>query len=155
MTMTLLEMLERGVKIFPEKTALIYQKFSLTYKMLYEKSTTLANFLIHIGLKKGQRVGLLLHKTPEAIISFLGVTSAGGIVFPIADNQIFTHIPFNFSFFSMILRCFPLIQWRFFPIQQKREKLSSLFTSRHFFQCFKLILIKLKRLDNENQILWI
>jgi long-chain acyl-CoA synthetase len=40
-----------------------------------------------MGLKKGDRVGLLLHKTPEAIISFLAVAAAGGVVFPVDYNQ--------------------------------------------------------------------
>jgi acyl-CoA synthetase (AMP-forming)/AMP-acid ligase II len=92
--MTLIEMMKRNVDLYPQKTALIYKDLEVSYEMLYEKSNTLSIFLIGIGLKKGERVGLLMHKTPEVIVSFLGVTSAGGVVLPIDYNQTISHIQF-------------------------------------------------------------
>lgn len=85
--MTIVEMLERNARLFPDKTAIIYENSRVSYRTFYESAITLANFLISIGLKKGDRVGLLLHKTPEALISFLGVAAAGGVVFPVDYNQ--------------------------------------------------------------------
>jgi long-chain acyl-CoA synthetase len=93
-TMTLPEMLEKNAKLFPEKTALIYEESKISYKELHERVYGLANFLVSTGLKKGERVGLLLQKTPEAIISFLGVAAANGIVFPIGYNQTLAEIQF-------------------------------------------------------------
>lgn len=90
--MTIVEMLERNARLFPEKTAIIYENSRVSYVVLYERSITLANFLLSMGLKKGDRVGLLLHKTPDAIISFLGVAAAGGVVFPVDYNQIIDSI---------------------------------------------------------------
>lgn len=90
--MTLIEMMKRNVKLYPQKTALIYKNLEISYEMLYEKSNTLSIFLLGIGLKKGERVGLLMHKTPEVIVSFLGVTTAGGVVLPIDYNQTISHI---------------------------------------------------------------
>ncbi len=84
--MTLVEMLEKNAMLFPEKMALIFKESKISYETLYERSNTLANFLVSIGLKKGQKVGLLVQKTPEAIISFLGVATAGGVVFPMDYN---------------------------------------------------------------------
>ncbi len=92
--MTLIEMLKQNVELYPQKTALIYKDLEISYEMLYEKSNALSNFLIGVGLKKGERVGLLMHKTPEVIVSFLGVTTAGGVVFPIDFNQTISHIQF-------------------------------------------------------------
>lgn len=92
--MTIVEMLEKSAKLFPEKAAIIYKGARISYKEFHEKSRALAGFLINIGLKKGERVGLLLEKTPEAVISFLGVATAGGSVFPIPYNQPFPHIQF-------------------------------------------------------------
>lgn len=85
--MTIVEMLERNARLYPDKTAIIYENSRISYRTFYEKASTLANFLISMGLKKGDRVGLLLHKTPEALISFLGVAAAGGVVFPVDYNQ--------------------------------------------------------------------
>ena len=66
--MTLVEMLERDADLFPEKPALVYKESALSYSELHSRANALANFLLDIGLNKGERVGLLLHKTPEAII---------------------------------------------------------------------------------------
>ena len=85
--MTIVEMLEINARHFPGKTAVIHKEHRITYEEFHKKSNALANFLIGIGLKKGERVGLLLKKTPEAIISFLGVAKAGGVIFPIDYNQ--------------------------------------------------------------------
>jgi long-chain acyl-CoA synthetase len=92
--MTLVEMLKRDAELFPDKTALIYGESIISYSVLFRKSNALANLLLGIGLKKGEKVGLLLKKTPEAIISFLGVAVSGGVVFPIDYNQTLTEIQF-------------------------------------------------------------
>jgi len=85
--MTIVEMLERNARLFPEKTAIIHRNEKISYRSFYEKANALANFLMAMGLKKGDRVGLLLQKTPEVLISFLGVAAAGGVVFSIDYNQ--------------------------------------------------------------------
>ena len=64
--MTIVEMLEKNLRLFPKKTAIIYRESRISYKEFYEKSNTLANFLVSNGLTKGEKVGLLLKKTPEA-----------------------------------------------------------------------------------------
>jgi len=92
--MTIVEMLERNAAILPEKTAIICGNSKISYREFHEKSRTLANFLISKGLKKGDRVGIVLQKTPEVIISFLGVACAGGIVFPVDYNQTNDNIEF-------------------------------------------------------------
>jgi long-chain acyl-CoA synthetase len=81
--MTLVDMLERNIKHFPQKSAIISEQGIINYEELGRLSNKLANRLIAEGLKKGNRVGLLLKKTPEAIISFLGIVKAGGVVVPL------------------------------------------------------------------------
>ncbi|MDY7032819.1 MAG: AMP-binding protein [Thermodesulfobacteriota bacterium] len=92
--MTLVEMLKRNATLHPEKTAMVSGETKVSYKTFYERTNALGNYLVHIGLEKGQRVGLLLQKTPEVIISFLGAATAGGIVFPIDYNQTLANIQF-------------------------------------------------------------
>ena len=84
--MTIVEMLEKSAGRYPEKTAIIYRDQRVSYEEFYAESIRLGCFLSRIGLIKGERVGLLLKKTPEAVISFLGIASSGGIVFPIDYN---------------------------------------------------------------------
>ena len=75
---TIVGVLAKNAVRFPEKTAIIYKESKISYAELNEISNALASFLASIGLEKGERVGLVLKKTPEAIISFLGVAAAGG-----------------------------------------------------------------------------
>jgi len=92
--MTLIEMLEKNNDLCPSKTAIIFNHETVSYSDLYRKSIALANFLVRNGFRKGERVGLLMQKSPEAIISFLGIANAGGIVFPIDYNQPEEHIQY-------------------------------------------------------------
>ncbi len=92
--MTIVEMLERNAETLPDKTAIIFGNSRISYREFHERSKTLANFLISMGLRKGDRVGIVLQKTPEVLISFLGVACAGGIVFPVDFNQTHENIEY-------------------------------------------------------------
>lgn len=81
--MTLVEMIERNAEEVPEKTAIIYRDSKITYRELNETVNKLANALITIGLKKSDRIGLMLPRIPELVISFLSVAKAQGIAVPI------------------------------------------------------------------------
>lgn len=85
--MTIVEMLERSVGRFPEKAAIISGHEKVSYEILNKRVNALANYLADMGVKKGDRVGLMLQKSPEVIISFLGGAAAGGVVFPLDYNQ--------------------------------------------------------------------
>ncbi|MEE4252549.1 MAG: AMP-binding protein, partial [Desulfuromusa sp.] len=85
--MTLTDILESSYKNYPEKTAVFYKEHQISYEQLYHQSRSLAAFLIHNGLRKGDRVGLIVKKTPEAIISFLGIAQTGGIFYSVDYNQ--------------------------------------------------------------------
>src|SRR5210317_84151 len=85
--MTLIEMLEENVSKYPDKTAIIYKDETFTYRDFGHQSQMLANFLANHGLIKGDRVGLIIKKSPEAIISFLGIAKAGGIFYTVDYNQ--------------------------------------------------------------------
>ncbi|OGW37831.1 MAG: hypothetical protein A2Y97_04035 [Nitrospirae bacterium RBG_13_39_12] len=81
--MTLVEMLERNEREFPNKIAIIYRHTGITYRELNVTVDKIANALIAMGLKKGDRVGLMLPRVPELIVSFLSIAKAQGIVVPI------------------------------------------------------------------------
>jgi len=85
--MTLIEMLENNVNNCPDKPAIIYKDESLAYRDFGFQAQMLANFLANHGLVKGDRVGLIIKKSPQAIISFLGIAMAGGIFYTVDYNQ--------------------------------------------------------------------
>ena len=85
--MTIVELLRRNAENYPEKPAIYYLQSQISHRDCYEIANSLAQLLLNLGISKGDRVGLLLHKTPEAILSFYGVATVGGVVVPIDYNQ--------------------------------------------------------------------
>ena len=59
-----------------------------TFNEVYESSLRLADYLQKIGIKKGDRVAIMLPNTPQSVISFFGVLFAGGIV--VQTNPMYT-----------------------------------------------------------------
>lgn len=81
--MTLPGMLERHAEERPDKTAVIYHHIKITYRELNRLVNKLASSLVSSGLNKGDRVGVMLPRTPELLITFLAVAKARGIAAPI------------------------------------------------------------------------
>lgn len=81
--MTLTEMLERNAKEIPAKSAIVFRDTRISYSELEEIVNKLANALLEMGLKRGDRVGLMLPRVPEMVISFLAIAKARGIVVPV------------------------------------------------------------------------
>lgn len=67
----------------PERTAIVMGAQSLTYGELERTSNRLAQLLIQQGVRFGDRVCLLLPKSPIAIVSMLATLKAGGVYVPI------------------------------------------------------------------------
>lgn len=81
--MTLVKMLERNSVEAPGKKALVYGETSIDYKELNSLVNRFANGLIKKGVKKGGRVGMMLPRVPELVITFLGAAKAGAIAAPV------------------------------------------------------------------------
>ncbi|MDP3426597.1 MAG: AMP-binding protein, partial [Humidesulfovibrio sp.] len=73
-------LLEETAKRWPDRTALIFQNLSITYGRLNRLSAVLAANLRKHGLKRGERVAIMLPNTPQAVIAYWGVLRAGGTV---------------------------------------------------------------------------
>ncbi len=81
--MTIVEMLRKDVAENPCKVAVRQESRAVTYEELLYRSEGLAAALIRSGVKKGDRIGVLLPKSPEIFISFLGIAMAGGVYVPL------------------------------------------------------------------------
>ncbi len=73
---------------YPDRVALHFMGFEMTFKQLYEAVLKLANYLRELGIEKGDRVAIMLPNTPQAVISFYGVLFAGGVV--VETNPMYT-----------------------------------------------------------------
>lgn len=81
--MTLVEMLEIHARDIPDKIAIIYHNTKISYRELNQTANKLANALVEMGINEGDRVGLMLPRIPELVISFLAIAKVRGIVVPI------------------------------------------------------------------------
>jgi len=65
------------------KPAVLYRNREVSYKELNSKANQLAAYLLEKGLRKGQIVGIVLDRSPEFLISILGIIKAGGAYLPV------------------------------------------------------------------------
>lgn len=77
------DLLTNTASQYPDKEAVNFKGNSLTYSDLEKKSNQLAAALSQSGVKTGDRVGIMLNKSIEAIISIFGILKTGAIYVPI------------------------------------------------------------------------
>ncbi len=72
--------LEESAQSFPENVAMIFAGKKFSYRELQEKVDALAKAFITLGVKKGERVALLLPNSPPYVIGYYAILKVGGIV---------------------------------------------------------------------------
>jgi len=76
----LYRILDDTVRDFPEVDAVIFQGKRIKYREVGEWVDNLASSLEQIGLKKGQRVAIMLPNCPQSIVAYYAILKAEGIV---------------------------------------------------------------------------
>ncbi|WP_142827672.1 AMP-binding protein [Planococcus soli] len=87
-SMPVQEYLTKAYEKYPQKVAIHFMGKELSYEELYQSSMKFANYLQKIGIKKGDRVSIMLPNCPQAVISFYGILYAGGVV--VMTNPLYT-----------------------------------------------------------------
>ncbi len=72
---------------YPDKTAVKFEGLAMTFREVNERINRLANGLIDLGLKKGDRVAALLYNSPRAIETRFALMKAGLCMVPINIRQ--------------------------------------------------------------------
>ncbi len=85
---TLLDYVREAAERGPERTAVLFRGAALSNARLERESDSLAAALVARGLRKGDRVALVLPNSPQFVIAELGIWKAGGVVAPL--NPIYT-----------------------------------------------------------------
>ncbi len=81
--MTLVEMLQQHAGSIPQKPAIVFRDDKLNYAKLNDMVNRVAHALLALGVKPGDRVGLLLPRIPELVVSFLAIAKLRAVVVPI------------------------------------------------------------------------
>ncbi|MGO4295016.1 amino acid adenylation domain-containing protein [Chitinophaga sp. RAB17] len=81
---TLVDLLQEQVKHSPHHVAVVFEKRSLTYKELHERSAQLGHYLRErYKIKPNDLVGIILERSDWLVITILAVLKAGGAYVPI------------------------------------------------------------------------
>ena len=81
--MTLSGALERCADMMPEKIFMYHQSESYSYHQTAQLVDRFAAFLMSHGVKTGDRICLMLPRSPELVIAFLAVTKIGALPCPV------------------------------------------------------------------------
>jgi long-chain acyl-CoA synthetase len=93
-TQPLFAMLEATAAKHPDHPCTIFHPHTspsgavVTYRQMNEYADQLAAGLVSLGVKKGDRVGILMPNCPQFIMAYFGVLKAGGVV--VAMNPTYT-----------------------------------------------------------------
>ncbi len=73
------QFLVNSAERFPEKEALSFYGKGLTYQELDEATNQFANALKTLGIRKGDRVGIMLPNVPQCVIAYYAVLKLGAV----------------------------------------------------------------------------
>jgi long-chain acyl-CoA synthetase len=80
-------MLSRNAHNVPHNIAIIFQGHSVTYRTLNDRVNALANQLIRKGLKKGDRLGVLVHNCYQFVELYFAAAKTGAIFCPYNNHS--------------------------------------------------------------------
>lgn len=80
---TLGDLLDKASERWPDREAIVFKEERISYREYRERVDQLAKALIHIGIRKGDKISILFSNRPEWSISEYAVDRIGAIVVPI------------------------------------------------------------------------
>ena len=81
--MTTNDLFLRAFYRHPGKKALIDGRYKYSYEDLNKESNRLANAILSLGIKKGEKVALLAKNCKEFVFMYLGLSKIGGVMVPL------------------------------------------------------------------------
>jgi len=75
-------MLDDAAESYPNATATIFFNRKRSYQSISDAAWRFANGLRKLGVKKGDRIALVLANTPQFVIAFYGALRAGAVIVP-------------------------------------------------------------------------
>ncbi len=78
--MNIYSWIEQNAKKMPQKTCMIYEGKTFSFAELHKTTSAFSTALKNHGIKKGDRIALMLNNMPEFVISYLSIIRLGAIV---------------------------------------------------------------------------
>lgn len=86
MAFLLHQLLTESAARLPDREAVRFEGQGMTYAELDTVTNQTARALQDAGVRRGDRVGLYVHKSPASIIGVFGIMKAGGVYVPLDPN---------------------------------------------------------------------
>ncbi|MCV7194767.1 non-ribosomal peptide synthetase [Mycolicibacterium brumae] len=80
---TLVDLIEAQAQRTPDAVAMVYEGRHYSYREVNEAANRLAHWLIGAGIGTEDRVAVLLDKSPELVVTALGVVKSGAVYLPV------------------------------------------------------------------------
>lgn len=80
MNETLVSLFAHSANRFPHAEAVVYKNQRISYEQLWREANNVSAYLTKNGLKKGDRVALLMENSPHFVSAYYGVLACGGVV---------------------------------------------------------------------------
>jgi acyl-CoA synthetase (AMP-forming)/AMP-acid ligase II len=77
------DILRKAAKLNPDKEAIIFKENRFTFKTFFERTNNIANFLMNSGVKKGDRIAVLMENCHQYAELYFAIPKSGGIAVPI------------------------------------------------------------------------
>ena len=120
--MTLPEALKRSAQIYPESTALLFMGKHLSYAELDRLVNRFARALLDLGVKKGDKVAMLLPNLPQTVIAVYAAFRIGAVA--VMNNPLYTERELEYQFNdsdSKVLISLDLLHPRILKIKDKTK----------------------------------
>ncbi|HLQ29738.1 MAG TPA: alpha/beta fold hydrolase [Ktedonobacteraceae bacterium] len=88
------EMLTNAARAYPDRPALVFFGQQIPYRELDRLTNRFAHMLRSLGIKKGERVAIILPNIPQYVIAFYGTLKAGAVVVlgsPLSNEEEITY----------------------------------------------------------------
>ncbi|HDR16875.1 MAG TPA: long-chain fatty acid--CoA ligase, partial [Desulfobacteraceae bacterium] len=90
------EFMEISAEKFGGRIALNFMGKKISYRELDQMCNRFANALIDMGVKKGDRIALMLPNLPQMVIGYYGAWRAGAV--PVPNNPLYTDRELEYQF---------------------------------------------------------
>jgi long-chain acyl-CoA synthetase len=81
--MNLLQVARNSARISPNKVFIVCEKVKFSFKQFYDRVLRFGAGFDQLGIKKGDKVAMLLQNSVEFIETYFSVTSRGGVIVPL------------------------------------------------------------------------
>lgn len=124
--MTMGTLLEARAKEQKEKVFLSFKNDHITYRQINEKSNRAANGFLKIGVRKGDKVCIMLPNCPEFLYSWFGLAKIGAVEVPINNDLKADFLRYNIDHCDAeVIVMDSQFLGRLQPIQDSLEKLKT------------------------------